>query len=1050
MAETAAQPDGQPAGPDGDVIEKAAIAECIELYVEPNAAMTDSTKVRRYDLMLAKGKKLLAAHRGARNLHEVRGMMMRAAQARAVVAGTADARQAMFEIAREIAASEAPVAARMPADLLLTHAEIARHGRRSDEAVAAVARFADTYRGTEVEADSAMHALMMTFEIGHKTLYKALEHRLIREFRDDPHVVAFLRDRFGKRIDHTLVNARLERPDSKGFWRLPMDILGRPVTVAFWSAAVDDLELKMRLVKRVCRENPDDVFLLGVNVDPAEDMASDAAKRLGLDFPQVYRGRGAADPFFLMFSNATIPSVSYIRPDGRSASVIGEMGRDDLGWNAPADREPSALALTFLRSGEFLVTRPVGGTDPSAPPELGTPQEAREAMAELKGTRLPAGTLQSIQACFTVPPRRYRLGKPITGRYDRPDREPAADLYEEAIEQCERAITEHPDAADLFLVRNRLMVALVGLGIIRTDPSLTQRAAGVGRVVLENKDIPQTAKLQADVCALRWTLRKRMDTAAIRDALRAFVERYAGGHREPHAVAMAAMLALELGDGKLHKDLVHEIERHHRLNQDMRPFLWHFVDDRETGRDLRAEVSLLDGGTLTLPRDWRGRAGVVIFITYCDDPEVMKQRCDHMRPFGLKRHWKMDSDRADSLNVLYAIVGGTRRQVRELAEEREWSWPVAHSGPGWDVPLAQAYRGPGTIHGYAMLVVDSNGRIIDDKRGLWMNRHFHRTLETLRRRRADSEALAAGRAALGEGNYRKAAAAFQGIVDRTGDRRPTPRTCMWLARARAGLGQWEQAGDWIDRAQRFAVDAEAGRDLLDEIESLREQIGRDSEMSDEPPNEGEFVQPDVFEEIMPGSRVIPRWNVVGPFRMIQTDADNHYLSLVTDVESGVEKAWARPLLPEQSPDLEKTYKDRFGGKAQWRQQGLDEKGFLPLSRPYDMDYAIACALTYIHSPKGGEYEVGIGSDDHHVVRVNGRSIHQHYGPRAAEPAQNRFTIRLEPGWNEILVKSGNETGGWGFYFQIVDPQESLRFSTNLPDDARVNRSQTTGRQDATP
>jgi len=162
----------------------------------------------------------------------------------------------------------------------------------------------------------------------------------------------------------------------------------------------------------------------------------------------------------------------------------------------------------------------------------------------------------------------------------------------------------------------------------------------------------------------------------------------------------------------LHKDLVREIEHHHRLNQDMRPFLWAMEDDREVGRELRAEIPLLDGGTLSLPQDWHGQAGVVIFIEYSDDPEVLRKRCEHMHALQLKQRWHQGTDQPDKLNVLYAIIGGERAQVQDLVDEHEWPWPVAHSDRGWDDPLAQAYRGPGPQHGYSMLVVDPNGTII--------------------------------------------------------------------------------------------------------------------------------------------------------------------------------------------------------------------------------------------------------------------------------------------------------------------------------------------------
>lgn len=1019
---------------ESDTIAQEEIEDLANRYVEPNAPMTDSSKIRRYELIIAKGQNLLESHPEAQNRHELLSVMLQTAQANSIVSGTAEARSTMLNIAREISASNAPPQKRMRSDALLTYALISQHGNRSTEAGEAVAQFADKYRDTKIEADATMRAMMMAFDIGNKSLFDALEHRLFRDFRDNPEVASFLRDRFGKRIDRTLVNIKLERPGDKGIWRLPMDILGRPVTITFWAAAIDNLELKMRSIKRIYRNNPDDVFLLGINLDSEKEMARKAAERLGLNYPQVYRGQGASDPFFLLFGDATLPSVAYIRPNGHSAAIIKERGRDDIGWAAPMDKEPAALALTFLRSGEFIVTRPVGPTNPKAPPELGTPEKARMAMSKLKGPLIPAETLQSIQECFTVPPRRYRLGDPITGRYDRPDREPAARLYETAIERCEQAIEKHPEAADLFLVRNRLMVALVGLGIIRTDPSLTQRAAEVGQNVLENQDIPQIAKLEADLCVLRWKLREQMDTAIINDRLKAFVARYAGGPREPHAVALASLLALELGDKNTHNEYVHEIESSHRLNQDMRPFLWCMENDNEKGRQLQAEVSLLDGGTLNLPDDWQGQAGAIVFITYSDDPEVMQKRCDHMNKLRLRKLWNRDANQPDKLNVLYAIIGGTHSQVKELAEKRKWPWPVAHSGRGWDDPLAQAYRGPGVQNEYSMLVVNHNGKIIDDRRGFWMNRSFDRTLDKLRKQRKDDKGRDTGRKALAEGNFREAAAAFQGIVDRAGRDRPSVKTCMMLAKSRAGLGQWEEATTWIDRARRFAEDADAGKELLNEIESLQEKFKREKKNADLSHDNSEFIQPDTIEEVMPGSRIIPQWNVVGPFHMIQAETDNHYLSLISDIKSGIEKEWEKSLPPEKSPDLNKTYKDKFGNEATWKEAEVDEKGYLSLSRLYNTDYSIACALSYIHSPQSAEYEVGIGSDDHHLVRVNGRNVHEHYGPRPAELAQDKFKIRLNKGWNEIFVKCGNETGDWGFYVQIVDPDKALSFATKLPED----------------
>jgi hypothetical protein len=1030
-APAADDPEPQPAA--AEVIPDETLKELAELYVAPNAVSTDSVKVRRYELILAKGREVERQYAAAANLHVLQSIMLKAAQGLSIIDGGEENRNTMLEIARRIAASEAPNTHRLPADLLLTHAEIARHERGSEPALVAIAKFADKYRGTDVEAQSAMRAMIMAFDAGDARLFRALSRRLVREFGDNPHVVTFLKDRFGVHAGGKTINALLNRPDG-GTWRLPMDVIGRPTTVAFWATEVEHFDLKMRVVKDVHRSAEPDTFLLGINLDTKRDKAVRAARRLGLDFPQVYRGRGVEDPVFLLFGKAKVPSISYLKPDGVSADSVEQ--RDDLGWACPRDSEPAAPAITFLRSGEFLVTRPVGPTDVTAPPELGPPDLAGAAMKALGGPRVPVKTLRAIQECFTVPPRRYRLGGPTTGRYDRPSREKVEHLYATAVARCEQALADHPDAADLFLVRNRLMVALVGLSAIRTDPSLTKRAAQIAEQVLKS-DVPDGANLIADLCATRWRLREEMDVEKVNDTLQAFINRHSTGDRKPLAMACATMLAMELGSHSLLDSLVRELESSYRYVQAVRPLLWFAEDDRADGLTLRCRVPLLDGTELNLPEDWEGRVGVVVFLAYSSDPEVMRKRCRHMGRLHLERRWNRGSDRRDGLHVLYVISGATRQQALDLVRQQGWDWPIGFSGPNWDNPIAQAYRGPGPQHGMALLVVGPNGTIVEDKRGYWLNRNFRQTLEKLASRRREVDAIAAGVRALEDGRFQEAADTLRRVLDASGDRRPSPRLCMLLAKAMAGLKQWQQAVTWVDHARRYAAGVYDGK-RMKALEALQAEYTAERDKAASTEHASPIHQPRAVDEAMPGSRLVIRWNVVGPFRMAGSDKPDkkNYQSLVTAATTDREEAWKETLPPERSADLTRMYTDEQGRAARWTETSAGVDGFVSLERIYHTDLAVACAVSYIHSPEAAEYEVGVGSDDHTLVRVNGRAVHEHYGPRNAKLAEDRFSVRLGQGWNEILVKCGDVYGDWGFFFQIVDPDEVLRFAAKLPDGAK--------------
>lgn len=161
-------------------------------------------------------------------------------------------------------------------------------------------------------------------------------------------------------------------------------------------------------------------------------------------------------------------------------------------------------------------------------------------------------------------------------------------------------------------------------------------------------------------------------------------------------------------------------------------------------------------------------------------------------------------------------------------------------------------------------------------------------------------------------------------------------------------------------------------------------------------------------------RFIREWNIIGPF-----DApDMDYLQT------------AYP--PESEIDLEKKYHGKGDMEVGWRIIQAEESGYVPLEellKPNEQ--AIAYAFVYVFSPDQRPSKIMLGSDDGVRVWLNDILVHSNPAYRGASPDQDRIDVELKKGWNKLLVKVLQGSGGWGFYLRFVDPQEQLRFSSIL-------------------
>ena len=123
-----------------------------------------------------------------------------------------------------------------------------------------------------------------------------------------------------------------------------------------------------------------------------------------------------------------------------------------------------------------------------------------------------------------------------------------------------------------------------------------------------------------------------------------------------------------------------------------------------------------------------------------------------------------------------------------------------------------------------------------------------------------------------------------------------------------------------------------------------------------------------------------------------------------------------------------------GGDEGWEPMRTDQRGYLDLAanlRP--RTNVVAYALCHVHSPVERDALLLLGSDDRVKLWLNGLLVHKSMAVRGASPDQDRIRVHLRAGWNALLAKVGQGTGGWGLYMRMDDPEGVYQYAARPPD-----------------
>jgi len=141
------------------------------------------------------------------------------------------------------------------------------------------------------------------------------------------------------------------------------------------------------------------------------------------------------------------------------------------------------------------------------------------------------------------------------------------------------------------------------------------------------------------------------------------------------------------------------------------------------------------------------------------------------------------------------------------------------------------------------------------------------------------------------------------------------------------------------------------------------------------------------------------WHRIGPFE-----------------GTGVDETFEKKFGPEKAKkiDLKKKY-----GELEWKAEPEWEDG-----KVVNFDYAGAGDATYLYrkikTTEPTELDISLGSDDTLTVWINKKEVIKNKSARGAAPDQDKATLSLNAGDNDLLIKICNGSGETGYYFKSGD------------------------------
>lgn len=156
------------------------------------------------------------------------------------------------------------------------------------------------------------------------------------------------------------------------------------------------------------------------------------------------------------------------------------------------------------------------------------------------------------------------------------------------------------------------------------------------------------------------------------------------------------------------------------------------------------------------------------------------------------------------------------------------------------------------------------------------------------------------------------------------------------------------------------------------------------------------------------------WMVTPPYTMKNAEFDTIYDTAFAPEEEGETVQWV-PLRPTNR----------------------EQPWIVDLLKLYGGHNRAVYVRTFVWSPNERVVQFGVGSDDAYKFWLNGEFVFENRVLRGHSPFSDRFDAKLRQGWNSVMLKIVQASGGWqfsaGIFDQTGEPMDDLRYSTRRPE-----------------